>query len=192
MSAAMARRWHAGPGGQPRACDRLGAGPGLCCWFLCGAPRRNRTGDPILTMESRASGIVGGRCDPTGNPQLSRPPRQARPTSPPCLAQRVAGELLGNGAPSLTPLIEECSAARGMLSRPADGRRQASHDTCWWSVRSSGPGCLRRSSGSPTSAEVDTAGPGGPAPLERLPLCRYADLRYTSSRASSTQGGGPK
>ena len=50
MSAAMARRWHAGTKAHPWASNRPGLRPGLSCWFVCGAPRRNRTGDPILTM----------------------------------------------------------------------------------------------------------------------------------------------
>jgi hypothetical protein len=33
MSAAMARRWHAGPRDQTRRCDRPGVTPGLACWF---------------------------------------------------------------------------------------------------------------------------------------------------------------
>jgi hypothetical protein len=50
---AMARRWHAGPRAHPYRCDRPGVGPGLACGFLGGAPRRNRTGDPILTIDAR-------------------------------------------------------------------------------------------------------------------------------------------
>jgi hypothetical protein len=38
-----------------------------------------------------------------------------------------------------TPLIEEISAARGMLSRAVDGTRPAPHDT-WSTLRNSGPG----------------------------------------------------
>jgi hypothetical protein len=37
-----------------RACDRPGAGPGLCCWFGVEPPLRNRTGDPILTIRAAA------------------------------------------------------------------------------------------------------------------------------------------
>ena len=31
---------------------RPGAGPGLSCWFVVEPPRRNRTGDPILTIDA--------------------------------------------------------------------------------------------------------------------------------------------
>jgi hypothetical protein len=51
--------------------DRPGAGPGLSCWFWGGAPRRNRTGDPILTMEPPGTAV-----------RTAIPPGHARPLGP--------------------------------------------------------------------------------------------------------------
>jgi hypothetical protein len=45
-------KWQFGAFG---ACKRPGAEPGLSCWFGV-EPRRNRTGDPILTI--RAAGYL--------------------------------------------------------------------------------------------------------------------------------------
>jgi hypothetical protein len=45
----LANLWQAAVEGA-RPCNRPGAGPGMTC---CGAPRRNRTGDPILTIDAR-------------------------------------------------------------------------------------------------------------------------------------------
>jgi hypothetical protein len=53
VSAAMAWRWHAGPRAYPCQCDRPGVTLGLGLLVWCGAPRRNRTGDPILTIDAR-------------------------------------------------------------------------------------------------------------------------------------------
>jgi hypothetical protein len=38
VSAAMARRWHAGPGAHLSACDRPGVVPDLTCWFVVEPP----------------------------------------------------------------------------------------------------------------------------------------------------------
>jgi hypothetical protein len=56
MSAAMARRWHAGrtaPSLDMEQAGRVSNTPGLSCGVVV-EPRRNRTGDPILTIDARA------------------------------------------------------------------------------------------------------------------------------------------
>jgi hypothetical protein len=45
-------------GSQLSVCDRLGTGPCLTCRFGW-SPRRNRTGDPIFTMDRRPSAVLG-------------------------------------------------------------------------------------------------------------------------------------
>ena len=40
-----------------RGCDRPGAGPGLACGSVVDPPRRNRTGDPVLTMEPPGTAV---------------------------------------------------------------------------------------------------------------------------------------
>ena len=76
LRAAMARRWHAGPGGQPRTCDRPGARPGLSCWFVVEPPAgiepatpslpsmRGRFTTPCSTSRAHATAQVGGPATP--------------------------------------------------------------------------------------------------------------------------------
>ena len=69
----LANLWQTAVEGA-RPCNRPGAGPGLACWFWGGAPRRNRTGDPILTMEPPGTAVrttvSPGHARPSG-PKLS-------------------------------------------------------------------------------------------------------------------------
>src|SRR5215208_1639101 len=59
ISDPLANRWQMAvrrvPGMQQAGCWTR---PGLLVW--CGAPRRNRTGDPILTMDRRPSAVLTG------------------------------------------------------------------------------------------------------------------------------------
>ena len=48
MSAAMARRWHAGPRAHPCRCDRPGSVPGLSCWFGVEPPAGIEPATPSL------------------------------------------------------------------------------------------------------------------------------------------------
>jgi hypothetical protein len=48
MSAAMARRWHAGPRAHPCRCDRPGSAPGLSCWFGVEPPAGIEPATPSL------------------------------------------------------------------------------------------------------------------------------------------------
>jgi hypothetical protein len=53
MSAAMARRWHAGPRAHPCRCDRPGSVPGLSCWFGVEPPAGIEPATPSLPWNHR-------------------------------------------------------------------------------------------------------------------------------------------
>jgi hypothetical protein len=71
LSAAMARRWHAGPRAPLCRWNRPGVGPGLTCGFVVEPPpESNRR--PILTMDRRPSAVLAGVSAAQTTPKVPR------------------------------------------------------------------------------------------------------------------------